>query len=261
MNTQENVTKIEACDSFETLKVTMQEIIESYGFSHFSFIDVGDASIDEPFHLATVDPDWDEDYKSYNMVKFDPILSVARRSNIPFTWDDVAKSKDFQRRVRKNSTEIDVLSAARDHGFKNGFVMPFHFVDRVGRQNSACCTFFWKDRVSRLRFVLKRDQHDLHVLMLYWSQRVMDLSDAFLKKRNRFFGEDGDSISRNTLTARERDVLSWAGRGKTMADTAEILTISSQTVESHMKQIMRKLGATNKTHAVAIGIFHNIIDL
>jgi DNA-binding CsgD family transcriptional regulator len=261
MKIQESLVKIETCDSFEALKSAMQGIIESYGFSHFSFIDVGDASIDEPFHLATVSREWDEDYRGFNMVQFDPVLSAARRRNTPFTWDEVARNESFQKKITKRSHDVDVLAAARDHGLKNGFVVPFHFVDSLGRQNSACCTFFWKDRISRLRFMLKRERHDLHMLMLYWAQKVMDLNDVFTKKHKRFFGENGESISRSSLTARERDVLSWTARGKTMADIAEILVISSHTVEAHMRQIMRKLGATNKTHAVAIGIFHNIIDL
>jgi DNA-binding CsgD family transcriptional regulator len=64
-----------------------------------------------------------------------------------------------------------------------------------------------------------------------------------------------------TLTDRERDMLAWAARGKTVADTAGILKISEETVETHIRNAMRKLDATNKTHAVAKAIYLSLIDV
>jgi LuxR family quorum sensing-dependent transcriptional regulator len=63
------------------------------------------------------------------------------------------------------------------------------------------------------------------------------------------------------LTAREKEVLAWAARGKTVADTAQILGISPETVEGFIKQALRKLDASNKTHGVAKGIALGLIDL
>jgi DNA-binding HTH domain-containing proteins len=55
--------------------------------------------------------------------------------------------------------------------------------------------------------------------------------------------------------------MAWAARGKTVADTAQILGISPETVEGFIKQALRKLGASNKTHGVAKSIALGIIDL
>ena len=63
------------------------------------------------------------------------------------------------------------------------------------------------------------------------------------------------------LTAREKEVLAWAARGKTVADTAQILGISPETVEGFVKQALRKLDASNKTHGVAKSIALGLIDL
>ena len=63
------------------------------------------------------------------------------------------------------------------------------------------------------------------------------------------------------LTAREKEVLAWAARGKTVADTAQILGISPETVEGFVKQSLRKLDAVNKTHGVAKSIALGLIDL
>jgi DNA-binding CsgD family transcriptional regulator len=66
-------------------------------------------------------------------------------------------------------------------------------------------------------------------------------------------------IFERELTDRERDVLSWAGRGKSVLDTAEILKLSEDTVKSHIRNALKKLDATNKTHAVTKAIYLNLI--
>jgi DNA-binding CsgD family transcriptional regulator len=52
------------------------------------------------------------------------------------------------------------------------------------------------------------------------------------------------------LTARERDVLSWLGAGKTDKDIAAILAISPRTVQKHLQRIYEKLGVETRTAAV-----------
>ena len=56
------------------------------------------------------------------------------------------------------------------------------------------------------------------------------------------------------LTPREREVLSWVAQGKSARDIAEILDISKRTVDEHVRGAVRKLGAMNRTHAVAIAV-------
>lgn len=53
------------------------------------------------------------------------------------------------------------------------------------------------------------------------------------------------------LTERERQVLMLLERGSTDREIAAALTISVKTVEKHVGSILRKLGAQNRTHAVA----------
>ena len=51
------------------------------------------------------------------------------------------------------------------------------------------------------------------------------------------------------LTERETEVLRLIGRGLTLNEAAAILTISSQTVASHVKNIYRKLGIATRAEA------------
>ncbi len=63
------------------------------------------------------------------------------------------------------------------------------------------------------------------------------------------------------LTAREAEVLQQVAAGNRNRDIAEKLFISEETVKVHVKHIMEKLGATDRTQAVAIGIRRGIIQL
>jgi DNA-binding NarL/FixJ family response regulator len=63
------------------------------------------------------------------------------------------------------------------------------------------------------------------------------------------------------LTAREIEVLSQIAGGNRNRDIAEKLFITEETVKVHIKHIMEKLGASDRTQAVAIGLRRGIIEL
>ncbi len=65
----------------------------------------------------------------------------------------------------------------------------------------------------------------------------------------------------NTITARESEVLKWVARGKSAREITEILNITKRTVDAHVHSAIRKIGAVNRTNAVAIAIRDRIIDV
>ena len=65
----------------------------------------------------------------------------------------------------------------------------------------------------------------------------------------------------NALTARELDVLRGVAQGNSNGGIASALSISEHTVKNHIKSILSKLGATDRTHAVMIGLKRGFIDL
>ncbi len=63
------------------------------------------------------------------------------------------------------------------------------------------------------------------------------------------------------LSAHERRCLAWAAYGCTDKEIASAIDRSMDTVRFHMKNVLKKLGAANRTHAVAVGIQKGIIKL
>ena len=70
-----------------------------------------------------------------------------------------------------------------------------------------------------------------------------------------------EHIADEPLTSREIDVLQHVASGNRNREIAEQLFISEETVKVHVKHIMEKLGARDRTAAVAIAVRRGIIQL
>jgi len=70
-----------------------------------------------------------------------------------------------------------------------------------------------------------------------------------------------EHMSDETLTEREIEVLREVAGGNKNKDIANKLFISEETVKVHVKHIMEKLGAADRTQAVTIGVRRGIIQL
>ena len=70
-----------------------------------------------------------------------------------------------------------------------------------------------------------------------------------------------EHLSDEALTAREGEVLRQVATGNRNRDIAERLFISEDTVKVHVKHIMEKLGANDRTEAVTIAVRRGIIEL
>ena len=65
----------------------------------------------------------------------------------------------------------------------------------------------------------------------------------------------------DALTAREIEVLLLIAAGNSNKLIADQLSISEETVKGHVKSILSKLGANDRTHAVTLGLKRGIIEL
>jgi DNA-binding NarL/FixJ family response regulator len=73
--------------------------------------------------------------------------------------------------------------------------------------------------------------------------------------------EMAEHAADDALTEREVEVLRTVVGGNRNRDIAELLFISEETVKVHVKHIMEKLGAKDRTQAIAIAVRRGIIEL
>jgi DNA-binding CsgD family transcriptional regulator len=257
MSLDEAISTIEAAGTMDELRCCLHRIVQNYGFSGFAFIDAGRPELDLPYYTGTYPPAWERAYIQNDFVHVDPALARVRRTNTPFHWGEL---KLPERIGRKRPPEVKMMDAAREHGFKEGFVVPFHYRDRLGAIHSSSTVFFWEDEPRWFEKLFSHHRHELHLIMTYWVQRAMDVVNRDQRNQPAIL-RPAEGPPTVQLTAREKEVLAWAARGKTVADTAQILGISPETVEGFVKQALRKLDAANKTHGVAKSIALGLIDL
>ena len=68
-------------------------------------------------------------------------------------------------------------------------------------------------------------------------------------------------MGQGPLSSREMEVLNHAASGKSNRRIAEHLSISEETVKAHMKNVLAKLAANDRTHAVTIALQRGIISI
>ena len=73
--------------------------------------------------------------------------------------------------------------------------------------------------------------------------------------------EIAEHVTDDALTPREVDVLRLVAGGNANKQIAAKLSLTEETVKSHVRNILSKLGANDRTHAVTIGLKRGIIDV
>jgi len=74
-------------------------------------------------------------------------------------------------------------------------------------------------------------------------------------------GELAEHHTDDALTDREIEVLRQVASGHANKVIADHLEISEETVKAHMQKVLSKLGANDRTHAVAIALQRGIIEI
>jgi LuxR family quorum sensing-dependent transcriptional regulator len=176
--------------------------------------------------------EWFAHYTEENLDRVDPVARHCRRSAAPFEWVEAPYDPDTEREAAA------VMRRAIDFRMARGFTVPIH--GPAG----------YRAGVSLGGVDLDLNRHSkpaLHLLTIYGFDQIHRLRQPY-------------KTPHRSLTPREREVLNWAAHGKSAWEVGEILHIAQRTAEEHMATASRKLGAMNKTHAVAIAIRRKLIE-
>ncbi len=88
-----------------------------------------------------------------------------------------------------------------------------------------------------------------HIVQAYGNAKAISALKNEITARAGFEGK-----AKSKLTLRESEILHWVAKGKSNADAAAILNISSGTVRIHLEHIYHKLGVENRTAAAMLAM-------
>ncbi len=92
-------------------------------------------------------------------------------------------------------------------------------------------------------------------------EAIRSVHEGRRRIRHEVAAELAAHIGDDALTPRELEVLKHVAAGRSNRRIAIELAVSEDTVKAHMKNIMSKLGADDRTHAVTIALKRGIIDV
>lgn len=178
-------------------------------------------------------PGFVEEYFKRGYAGIDPIVKDNMGDYGLKYWEDTLEKQDISRDLVGLIEDFGFNCATKGQGYSSGLKNP---------QNTemGLISFYGLRRESRTETVLSLIIPHLHEAMrrgIYAIRRIAQVS------------------------RREREVLLWLANGKSSWDISIILNISERTVKFHIENIMKKLNAVNRTHAVAIAIREGLIEL
>jgi len=85
-------------------------------------------------------------------------------------------------------------------------------------------------------------------------------NDSIIETINNALQAVQHSSSGRGLSLREKEVLNWLNKGKRSSEISVVLKISERTVNYHVNNIMQKLNAESRAHAISLSIQLGLIS-
>jgi DNA-binding CsgD family transcriptional regulator len=179
--------------------------------------------------VTNYSPDWMRRRLRNSYHSHDPIRLRAAQTGRPFSFRDV---------MTRHLTEgqAQVMEEARTFGLRTGGAM-MRKDDQAGRI-CFCVSTVTSDEDFDALFAAR--QPELNALMSTISHKFRSFQNA-----------EATRSAAPILTPHECEALMFAARGLTTQRTAKAMGISDYTVKDHLKSAQEKLGAKNRTEAVA----------
>lgn len=204
-------------------------LAREYGFSALIICGIPDdeTDVESLIALESWPQGWRDRYRAGNYFRTDPVSIAAAVSAAPYSWANA------RARFATTANQHHLAEEAAGYGMRDGVVFP----GRTGQ--------------GRRSVVSLASERPLAL-------SALDLGMVYLAAQycQTFVARSARTRPSHPwrLSSREKEVLLWAAHGKSAWETAQILTISEATVFTHLRNVRRKLGASNTTHAVALAL-------
>lgn len=219
------VERIEKADSNRALLDEMQLALGRFGFENFVIASLPRSghAMRDAILIHRVPDRWFDIYTRNGYADHDPVVKHCRATVKPFAWAEVPVDSGADAKGQ------EVMQRAREYRMEQGFCLPVH-----GLNGFDGCISFSGREVD----VSPRTRPAIHLMALYAFERGRQISRAA-------------SSAEAPLSPREREVLAHSALGLSAPAIARRLGITERTVTAHVANACQKLGAANKTQAVA----------
>jgi LuxR family transcriptional regulator len=177
----------------------------------------------QTFILNNYPVPWQQRYGSQNYLEIDPTVSHGRRTHAPLVWSN---------KVFRSTRQL--WDEAQSFGLRVGWSQSNFDAVGVGGMLT----------LSRSGEALSDTELADKEFKMHWLVNVSHLA------LSRILVPRLTQQSTTVLTAREIEILRWSADGKTSSEVSDILAVSENTVNFHVKNAISKLQAPNKTSAV-----------
>lgn len=165
-----------------------------------------------------------------------PVNKLLKRLSVPIIYDQA---------LYASQGAGDIWEKHAPFGYKTGIAVALHLPGHrhflLGVDRS--------DPLPKEQRRLTRLMADLQLLAVHAQSAAAAL----------LIPEDDDDLEDLKFTPRELDVLRWTMEGKSAWAVGEILGVSENTVNFHLRNVFKKLKVSSKHHAVLKAVKHGLI--
>jgi LuxR family transcriptional regulator, activator of conjugal transfer of Ti plasmids len=225
---QEFVDAIQTAHNDDDFERVATRVTQRLGFRWFAYLRIIEGS---PKLISSYPKSWTSRYFDLHYEQLDPVVRRARLEHDLFSWGSGGS------RPAGTGEQRRFFEEATTFGIESGITVPI----RCGFGRMAAFTLATDDRAMRPEKLVAKSKDVVQLVGLYFHTHAAVRLGAVCDT------PDADDV----LTQRERQCLAWAARGKTVADTAILVSIAPRTVVFHLENARRKLRATSIAQCVA----------
>ena len=119
---------------------------------------------------------------------------------------------------------------------------------------------FTKINIIRIALVYQYIPHNIHNLFdhfFYIEQHISELVKMLAETKHQFINHE----NKDTLSSREKEILRYLSKGKSIKEIADLVHLSPHTILTHRKNISLKTGIKTIAGLTVYAISHGIINM
>jgi len=234
----EQSNKLEKLQSDNGLVQILHELLSPVGFHSFleSIIPIfsNENHLCLPAPLTNFNSDWMDHYIKEDYVQHDYALkSLLLNPDTPYLWQPEKEMKSLKGR------EKAVRSECLDAGLVNGISVPTDVA--LGMKGISTLEFDGDQSEMLYQYQL----HGKSIITIFQLVHELRLNSCI---------DDYQNTAMPILTPKEIEVLQWMAAGLTYDQVGDKLKVGTSTIRKHASSLIKKLGANNMTHAVAVAV-------